>query len=253
MNLSLREAKNQATRLTARLKTLGVEIKRTQALEGVAAVHNFTDWNRMQASLAADDDKPVNDLSVAHSLIKRLKDCGVSLVGEDHLRTVLTTLTNASGSIDWQYQLHLTFAQGANTGVGMYVEEQHIDRISLTLRPELIHLYRYPSGAADLLLSQIHRVPFTPRAFVENLIAAGVGITKHDLLITLLESHGPQWIAELRHTIPTCRKNGVSFFLQAAAAEVSTRVRDIITGDMRLPPTVAAHCMQQFSLAENVG
>lgn len=253
MNISLREVKKQADRLTARLKTLGVEIKRTQALEGVAAVHDFTDWNRMQASLAADDDKPVNDLSVAHSLIKRLKECGISLVGEDHLRTVLKTLANTSGSIDWQYQLHLTFAQGAITGVGMYVEEQHIDRISLTLRPELIHLYRYSSDAADLLLSQIHRVPFTPRAFVESLIVAGVGITGHESLITLLESHGPQWIAELRSTIITCRKAGVSFLVNADAAEASARVRDIITGDMHLPPTIAAACLQRFSLSENIG
>jgi hypothetical protein len=51
MQISLREAKKQADRLTSRLKTLGIEIKRTQALEGIAAVHNFSDWNRFQANL----------------------------------------------------------------------------------------------------------------------------------------------------------------------------------------------------------
>lgn len=49
MDISLREAKQQADRLTSRLKELGVNIKRTQALEGIAAVHNFSDWNRFQA------------------------------------------------------------------------------------------------------------------------------------------------------------------------------------------------------------
>lgn len=49
MDISLREAKKQADRLIARFKELGIEIKRTQALEGVAAIHNFSDWNRFQS------------------------------------------------------------------------------------------------------------------------------------------------------------------------------------------------------------
>ncbi|WP_298595276.1 glyoxalase superfamily protein [uncultured Zoogloea sp.] len=72
MDISLREAKQQADRLTSRLKELGVDIKRTQALEGIAAVHNFSDWNRFQANLdsaaeaspaiAAAGGQPATDL-----------------------------------------------------------------------------------------------------------------------------------------------------------------------------------------------
>lgn len=51
MSQPLKEAKLQADRLTQRLRDLGVTLKRTQALEGIAAVHNFTDWNRYQAHL----------------------------------------------------------------------------------------------------------------------------------------------------------------------------------------------------------
>jgi hypothetical protein len=72
MDISLREAKQQADRLSSRLKDLGVDIKRTQALEGIAAVHNFSDWNRFQANLdssaagspviAASGGQPATDL-----------------------------------------------------------------------------------------------------------------------------------------------------------------------------------------------
>lgn len=51
MSISLQEAKHEAGRLTSRLKALGVDIKHTQSLEGIAAVHNFSDWNRFQSSL----------------------------------------------------------------------------------------------------------------------------------------------------------------------------------------------------------
>lgn len=52
---TIEEAKNQANRLSARLSTLGVEVKRTQALEGVAAIHGFPSWNHMSAQLKDDD------------------------------------------------------------------------------------------------------------------------------------------------------------------------------------------------------
>lgn len=42
---------NQVARLQERLKSLGVDIKRTQAHEAVAAVYGFSDWNRFQSQL----------------------------------------------------------------------------------------------------------------------------------------------------------------------------------------------------------
>lgn len=47
----LKEAKRQATRLLNRLTDLGVTIKRAQALEGIAAIHNHPDWNHYSAAL----------------------------------------------------------------------------------------------------------------------------------------------------------------------------------------------------------
>lgn len=47
--ISIPAAKAQATLLQKRLNELGVSIKRTQAIEAVAAIHNFEDWNRFKA------------------------------------------------------------------------------------------------------------------------------------------------------------------------------------------------------------
>lgn len=51
---TIEEAKKQANRLSIRLSTLGVEVKRTQALEGVAAIHGFPSWNHMSAQMQCD-------------------------------------------------------------------------------------------------------------------------------------------------------------------------------------------------------
>ena len=53
-NARITAAKAQADRLTTRLRDLGVEIKRTQSLEGIAAINNFSDWNRYQAHMEHD-------------------------------------------------------------------------------------------------------------------------------------------------------------------------------------------------------
>ena len=55
---SIAEAKSQADRLTARLNELGVNLKRTHALEAIAAIYNYSDWNRFQAA-ASEVDLPV--------------------------------------------------------------------------------------------------------------------------------------------------------------------------------------------------
>lgn len=49
---AIASAKLQASRLTTRLAAFGFELKRTQALEAVAAVHGFSDWNTFQGSEA---------------------------------------------------------------------------------------------------------------------------------------------------------------------------------------------------------
>lgn len=49
--VTLPGAKAQATLLQKRLSELGVSIKKTQANEAIAAIHNFPDWNRFKANL----------------------------------------------------------------------------------------------------------------------------------------------------------------------------------------------------------
>lgn len=51
MNNALKQAKSQATKLSTRLKQLGVDIKRTQSLEAIAAINNYPDWNRFSAAI----------------------------------------------------------------------------------------------------------------------------------------------------------------------------------------------------------
>lgn len=48
---SISQAKSCAKKLTARLAELGVVIKNTQALEGGAAIGDYSDWNHCQAGL----------------------------------------------------------------------------------------------------------------------------------------------------------------------------------------------------------
>ncbi|MDU8350791.1 glyoxalase superfamily protein [Pseudomonas syringae pv. actinidiae] len=48
-----KDVKSQAAALSERLKSLGVDIKNTQALEAVSALLNSSDWNRLNARLNA--------------------------------------------------------------------------------------------------------------------------------------------------------------------------------------------------------
>ena len=59
---SIKEAKQQATRLLTRLNELGVAIKHAQALEGVAAIFNHSDWNRYSALLKTQENS-VSDVT----------------------------------------------------------------------------------------------------------------------------------------------------------------------------------------------
>lgn len=49
--------KNHASILAERLKTMGIQIKRTQALELVSELHDQSDWNRLQAKLKKPQTK----------------------------------------------------------------------------------------------------------------------------------------------------------------------------------------------------
>lgn len=51
MLLNVSELKSRNTRMISRLKKLGVDIKHTQGLEGLAAAENFSDWNKYEAHL----------------------------------------------------------------------------------------------------------------------------------------------------------------------------------------------------------
>lgn len=68
-NLSIQKIKLQAGRVTERLKSLGLNIKHTQALEVVAAVHNFPDWNRLKASLDSKTIKEHSQSDTPHRIL----------------------------------------------------------------------------------------------------------------------------------------------------------------------------------------
>ncbi|ENC6657639.1 hypothetical protein ABKY47_002088 [Aeromonas hydrophila] len=53
MSDAIKIAKSQAEKMSARLKQLGVEIKRTQCLEAIAAINNYPDWNRFSAAMVS--------------------------------------------------------------------------------------------------------------------------------------------------------------------------------------------------------
>ncbi|HGE8241100.1 hypothetical protein LZT27_14175 [Aeromonas veronii] len=53
MSDAIKTAKSQAEKMSTRLKQLGVEIKRTQCLEAIAAINNYPDWNRFSAAMAS--------------------------------------------------------------------------------------------------------------------------------------------------------------------------------------------------------
>ncbi|WFG00131.1 glyoxalase superfamily protein [Aeromonas caviae] len=59
MSDAIKTAKLQADKMSARLKQLGVVIKRTQCLEAIAAINNYPDWNRFSAALASGAASPV--------------------------------------------------------------------------------------------------------------------------------------------------------------------------------------------------
>lgn len=53
MSDAIKTAKSQAEKMSTRLKQLGIEIKRTQCLEAIAAINNYPDWNRFSAAMAS--------------------------------------------------------------------------------------------------------------------------------------------------------------------------------------------------------
>jgi Glyoxalase superfamily protein len=83
---SVNAAKLQANRLMSRLEALGSPIKRTQALEAVAAINNFPDWNTCLASLATQipDEKEHTVLMMGPGMGKTAV---VTMLFADQIRT----------------------------------------------------------------------------------------------------------------------------------------------------------------------
>lgn len=77
----LKEAKRQATSLLTRLTSLGVTIKRAQALEGVAAIHGHPDWNHYSAALNSSAPIPESASGVSES--KKVPEIAESIYAHD--------------------------------------------------------------------------------------------------------------------------------------------------------------------------
>lgn len=56
MSDQIKTAKAQADKMSVRLKQLGVEIKRTQCLEAIAAINNYPSWNHFRAAIGSSTE-----------------------------------------------------------------------------------------------------------------------------------------------------------------------------------------------------
>jgi hypothetical protein len=83
---TIKEAKQQADRVTLRLKELGIIIKRAYALEAVAAFHNQPDWNHLVATLEAGEASVTpsankdNFLSDVHKKFSDFEDSRITML-----------------------------------------------------------------------------------------------------------------------------------------------------------------------------
>lgn len=59
--ITVKQAKKAADRLAERFATLGVKIKRTQALEAVAAIFGAENWNVFVAQIKLDEARHGRD------------------------------------------------------------------------------------------------------------------------------------------------------------------------------------------------
>ncbi len=72
----LKHVKRQATNLVSRLTELGVTVKRSQALEGIAAINGYPGWNHFSAALNSALAPAVDD--PASTVIASISDGGLS-------------------------------------------------------------------------------------------------------------------------------------------------------------------------------
>lgn len=98
MSDAIKTAKSQAEKMSTRLKQLGVEIKRTQCLEAIAAIYNYPDWNRFVAAVESGRTEPVVPVMTASevTLGERYIIGGLEDVSDAHYpRSVFIDLVNS--------------------------------------------------------------------------------------------------------------------------------------------------------------
>lgn len=132
----------QATRLTDRLISLGVTLKRTQALEGIAAIYGFSDWNRFQAQLSA----PIKDINKVASTQKRTQP---SKNPVDH--QVLLMRPGEGKSLAILYAL--VDAIEKNNGIRLVIDcldnGSGYDRLPESIKEKVLHLPFYFNNEDD--------------------------------------------------------------------------------------------------------
>lgn len=218
MNITLKEAKQQADRLSARLAELGVAIKRTQALEAIAAVHNYADWNRFQAGRNNETQAPEFNPGITEFLTD-LESNGIIAGESSELQTLV-----ASGSRDWKSNLLNTLVAPKNRSTSLYAifpksEASLFDGMSKLL----VDKYGFSATDAAIICYQICFVA-PPATFIADLEKAGVEITGRDHLLAILHQHGPRWGIALTSVFRTCRKQEVYFSIASEAVANCERI-----------------------------
>lgn len=144
---------------------------------------------------------------VTQTFLRSIRDIGVNIIGADHLDGTL------AASDDWQSVFINYFGEHEPkvTRCGLYVQAETFEATTANLDRLLQETYGFSARAAEKIIRRVRSVPTTPHELVEAIRLSGATISDEEGLLSLLNKHGPQWLAELTYTFRTCRKQGVEF------------------------------------------
>lgn len=142
---------------------------------------------------------------VTQTFLRNVRDIGINIIGADHLDSTLAT------SDDWQGVFTNFFGEHEPkvTRCGLYAQAETFEATTARLDRLLQETYGFSARAAERIIRHVRRVPSTPTEFVNDIKLSGVTISDEVELLSLLNKHGPQWLAGLTETFRTCRKQGV--------------------------------------------
>lgn len=118
MHSAISRTKNHAKLLTARLTEIGIPIGHAQALEGLAAIAGYRDWNTYVASLASAPLEPVPPIPVSTPPLE--PQFGRLVIGE-----------NGSGKTEYLRKLVTQFARNNHPVIVFSWDKQYLDLLPM--------------------------------------------------------------------------------------------------------------------------